>query len=265
MNRSGIRHSHARSTALAASALVSLLALTGCGSESDSADAATEASPAATASAAQESAAVPAAKPLTAAELDKASLTKADVAGYAVAAPSKAEITAAEATKVTGEGCLPLGRALAGTAVGEPAATAHRRVTGNGDTGAATSEAAAMNINTGMVTLASYASADEAAEALKSVGDAVTACAGGFQWTAGGEELAASKVTKGTAPKAGEEAVAFTAVTPIDGVDAPWKVVVFRDGATLAHFTVANAGSMASGKDFTFPADLVTAQAGKLA
>ncbi|MFJ9892641.1 hypothetical protein ACIQPR_04840 [Streptomyces sp. NPDC091280] len=54
-------------------------------------------------------------------------------------------------------------------------------------------------------------------------------------------------------------------MTPVDGVSAPWKVVVFRKGATLAHFVVSNAGSMVSGKDFTFPADLVTAQAGKLA
>ena len=62
-----------------------------------------------------------------------------------------------------------------------------------------------------------------------------------------------------------QEAVAFTAVTPVDGVDPPWKVVVFRDGATLAHFTVANVAAMTSGEDFTFPTGLVTAQADKLA
>ncbi|MFD7133483.1 hypothetical protein [Streptomyces sp. NPDC059894] len=265
MNRTGIRRSRTRATALTASALVSLLALTGCGGESDSTDAAPQSTSSATASAAQESTAASAAEPLTAAELDKAALTKADATGYEVATPSKAEITAAEATTVTGEECLPLGRALAGTAVGEPAATAYRRVTGNGATAAASSEAAALDINTGMVTLASYASADEAAAALKSAADAVTTCSGGFQWTAGGEDLSATEVTQDTAPKAGEEAVAFTAVTPVDGVDTPWKVVVFRDGATLAHFTVANAAAMMSGEDFTFPADLVTAQAGKLA
>jgi hypothetical protein len=198
-------------------------------------------------------------KPLTAAELETAALVKADLTGYEVATPDKAEIAAADAVKVSGEECAPLGRALAGAAVGEPAATAHRRVTG------APSEEAPLDINTGVVTLASYASADEATAALKSVTDAVTACAGGFQWTAGGEQMDASKVTKGTAPTAGEEAVAFTAVTPVDGNDAPWKVVVFRDGATLAHFTVANVAAMTSGEDFTFPADLVTAQADKLA
>lgn len=262
MNRSGPRHSRVRATVLAASALVSAVALTGCGGDGDG-DGGSAAKASSTATAAQGSDAS-GAKPLTAAELDKAALTKADATGYQVATPSKAETTAAEAVKVTGEGCEPLGRVMAGTAVGESTATAYRRLTGKGGAGGS-SEAAALDINTGMVTLASYASADEAAAALKSVGDAVTACAGGFQWAAAGEKVSANKVTKNTAPKAGEEAVAFTAVTPVDGVDAPWKAVVFRDGATLAHFVVANATSMMSGKDFTFPAELVTAQAGKLA
>lgn len=264
VNRSCIRHSRVRTTALAASVLVSVVALTGCGGDSDSP--AAEASSSSSATAAQGSG-TSKAKPLTAAELDKAALTKADATGYQVATPSKAEITAAEAVKVTGAGCEPLGRVMAGTAVGESTATAYRRLTGNSGTvsSKAKAKAAAFDINTGMVTLASYASADEAAAALKSVGDAVTACAGGFQWAADGEKVSAGKVAKDTAPKAGEEAVAFTAVTPVDGVDAPWKAVVFRDGATLAHFVVANTASMMSGKDFTFPAELVTAQAGKLA
>ncbi|MFJ8142617.1 hypothetical protein [Streptomyces sp. NPDC096013] len=203
-------------------------------------------------------------KPLTAEELDKASLVKADVAGYEVKAATKAEVTAADAVKVTGAGCQPLGRAVAGAAVGEPDANVSRRVTGNG-ADALSAEEEAVDINVGMVTLASYASSDDAATALKSVGDAVAACAGGFEWTAGGELLKASKVARDKAPTAGEEAVAFSAVTPVDGVSAPWKVVVSRKGATLAHFVVSNAGSMVSGKDFTFPADLVTAQTGKLA
>lgn len=261
MNNSGIRHprstARARSGAVTACALLSLAVLTGCGGSDNGDSAATDVSP--SASAEETSTAASPVKPLTAAELEKAALVKADLTGYEVATPAKAEISAAEGVKVSGEECLPLGRALAGTAAGEPVATAHRRVTG------AVSEEAATDINTGMVTLASYASVDEATSALKSVADAVTACAGGFQWTAAGEQLDASKVTKGTAPKAGEEAVAFTAVTPVDGVGAPWKVVVFRDGATLAHFTVANVAAMTSGKDFTFPADLVTAQADKLA
>jgi hypothetical protein len=196
--------------------------------------------------------------------LDKASLTKADLSGYQVSTASKADAAAMEAVEVSGEECEPLGRAVAGAAVGEPAATAQRRVTGGTGT-TSSSDAAALDLNTGMVTLASYASAEDATAALKSATDAVTACTGGFDWTVGGEKVQASKVTKGTAPEAGEEGVAFTVVTSLDGVDAPWKVVVFRDGATLAHFSVANTAAMISGKDFSFPADLVTAQADKLA
>ncbi|WP_369033333.1 hypothetical protein [Streptomyces adonidis] len=265
MNNSGIRHPRstvrARTGAVAACALVSLAVLTGCGG-SGSGDSAADVSP--SASDAETSAAASAVKPLTSGELESAALVKADLTGYEVTTPAKAEITAADGVKVSGEECAPLGRAVAGTAVGEPTAATYRRVTSAGGTGATSAEAA-LDINTGTVTLASYASAADATAALKSVTDAVTACAGGFQWTVGAEQLDASKVTEGTAPEAGEEAVAFTAVTPIDGVDAPWKVVVFRDGATLAHFTVANVAAMTSGEDFTFPADLVTAQAGKLA
>ncbi|MFE2062830.1 hypothetical protein ACFXDH_10535 [Streptomyces sp. NPDC059467] len=189
----------------------------------------------------------------------KASLAVADVKGYQVGTPGKAEAFAAEAVEVSGAECVPLGCAVAGAAVGKPAAVTHRRVTGDG--GGGTAEEAAVDINTGMVTLASYASADDAAAALKSVGEAVTPCGGGIDWTAGDEKLAVGKVVKHTAPQGGAEAVAFTAVTAVDGVDAPWKVVVFRQGATLAHFTVANAGSLVSGEDFAFPAALVSAQA----
>ncbi|WP_427920753.1 hypothetical protein [Streptomyces sp. cg40] len=240
---------------------MSLTLLAGCG-DSGSGDAADGADPSASAGA-QTSTAAAAVKPLTAAELGKAALAKADVAAYEVKEATKAEVAAADAVEVTGAGCEPLGRAVAGAAVGEPDAKVSRRVTGNG-ADALSAEEEAVDINVGMVALASYAGSDEAGAALKSVSDAVAACAGGFQWTAAGELLKASKVEEEKAPAAGDEAVAFSAVTPVDGVSAPWKVVVFRKGATLAHFVVSNTGSMVSGKDFTFPADLVTAQADKL-
>ncbi len=255
-----MRHPRFRTSVFVASTLISLTVLTGCGG-SDSGEAVGGAD--SSASAGAETSAAAAVKPLTAEELGKASLVKADVAGYEVKAATKAEVAAAGAVKVTGAECEPLGRAVAGAAVGEPEAKVSRRVTGNG-ADALSAEEEAVDINVGMVTLASYADSDDAAAALKSVGDAVTACAGGFQWTAAGELLKASKVGQDKAPAVGEEAVAFSAVTPVDGVSAPWKVVVFREGATLAHFVVSNAGSMVSGKDFTFPADLVTAQADKL-
>ncbi|MEU6381241.1 hypothetical protein [Streptomyces sp. NPDC046909] len=232
---------------------MSVTLLSGCGGSGDSGSDAVDDS--ASASAGQTSAAASAVKPLSAAELDKASLVKADLTGYEVSTLSKADTDAIDAVKVGGEECRPLGRTIAGGAVGEPAAASHRRVTGNGD-----SSAEALDINTAVVTLASYASADEAAAALKSIGEAITACAGGFEWTVADEQLDATKVTKTAAPEAGEEAVAFTVLAS----GAPWKAVVLRDGATLAHFTVANTNAVVSGKDFAFPADLVTAQADKL-
>ncbi|MFE4665104.1 hypothetical protein ACFRI7_25650 [Streptomyces sp. NPDC056716] len=257
MNRSGIRHPRLRTAAPAVTALLSLALLTACGGDTDTgSEGAGDASASASA--------VSDVKPLTAAELDTASLTKTDLTGYEVVEAPESDITAAEAVEVSGDPCLPVGRAVAGTTVGEADAATYRRVTG-GESGGEGLEADLTNMNTGMATLASYPSADAAAEALKSLGDAVTACADGFEWTLAGEEYAASKVTEDTAPEGGEEAVAFTVLTPVEGVDAPYKVVVFRDGATLAHLSLVNLGALESGEDFPFPADLVTAQADKLA
>ncbi|MFJ4686367.1 hypothetical protein [Streptomyces sp. NPDC088789] len=275
MNSSGIRHSrphsrprprrHPRLRAVtpAVAALVSLALLTACGGSGDGndgkdgkADGGSRGS----------GAAAEGVQPLTAAELEKAALKAADLPGYQVAEAPDSDISAAEAAKVDEKDCLQLGRAVAGTTAGAADAAVHRRVTGGagGAGGGEGSEEASTDINTGMVTLASYQSADDAAETLKSLGDAVTACKGGFEWTVGGEKLTASKVTEDTAPKGGEDAVAFTAFTKIEGAEAPWKAVVFRQGATLAHFTLVNAAAIESGKDFPFPADLVTAQADKL-
>ncbi|MFE2041769.1 hypothetical protein ACFXAZ_12700 [Streptomyces sp. NPDC059477] len=262
MNRSGIRHPRLRTAVPAVTALLSLALLTACGGDTDTGSEGGAGDSSAPASAS----AVSDAKPLTAAELDAASLTKTDLAGYEFVEAPEADISVVEAVEVSDDPCLPVGRTVAGTTVGEADAAAYRRVTG-GDSGGGSSEEDFLNLNTGMVTLASYPSADAAAEALTSLGDAVAACAaGGFEVSVGGEELSVTKVTEDTAPEGGEEAVAFTAVTSVDGEDSPWKVLVFRDGATLAHFSLINAGAaVASGEDFPFPADLVTAQADKLA
>ncbi|MFG2969187.1 hypothetical protein ACGFZS_38560 [Streptomyces sp. NPDC048288] len=254
MNRSGIRNSRSSALTLAASALLSVTVLSGCG-DSEVDDAVLDA----TSSATKGSTAASGVKPLTAAELDEAALEKADLTGYVVSTPGDAEAAAVEQAKVTGAECAPLGRAVAGAAVGEPTATAYRRVTGKPAAGASSEKA--LDFDTGMVTLASYADAEAASAALKTV----AACTGGFQLTLQGETQKATKVAADTAPKAGDEAVAYTVTIPAEGTDVPWKVVMFRSGATLAQFTVVNGASAISGKDFTFPADLVTAQAGKLA
>ncbi|MEU9334998.1 hypothetical protein AB0D49_17790 [Streptomyces sp. NPDC048290] len=258
MHRPGIRHPRLRTPALTLTATLSLALLTACGGSGDGSGGGSgggdgkEAAPAADV------------KPLTAAELEKASLVTADLEGYKVVEAPDSDIRDVEAVKVTGEECTPVGRAVAGSALGEADAVTYRRVTGGDRGDGAGSEADLMNMNTGMATLASYASADAAAEALKSLTGAIADCSGGFEWTVGSEKLTANKVTEDTAPDGGEEAVAFTVLATVEGVDAPWKAVVFRDGATLAHFTLVNVAAIGTGEDFTFPAALVTAQAQKL-
>ncbi|MEV7284226.1 hypothetical protein AB0O01_06605 [Streptomyces sp. NPDC093252] len=258
MHRPGIRHRHPRTT-LAATALLSLTLLTACGG-SGSGDAEEKSGDGtATATATAKPAAVEEATPLTPAQLETASLTEADLDNYTVAEAPESDVSAAEAAKVTGEDCAPVGRTIAGATLGTADATTHRRFTGG-----AADASDYLNINTGMVTLASYPSAADAAAALKTLGDAVTACTDGFEWTVGGETLTATGVTADTAPDAGDEAVAFTVISPVEGVDAPWKGLVFRDGATLAHYTLVNAAAVDSGKDAPFPTALITAQADKL-
>ncbi|MET8827822.1 hypothetical protein ABZX40_19435 [Streptomyces sp. NPDC004610] len=259
MHRPGIRHRHPRTTLAAATALLSLTLLTACGGSGGSGSGDAEGKDGDGTATPTTAAVVEEATPLTPAELETASLTKADLDNYEVAEAPESDVSAAEAAKVTGEDCAPAGRTIAGAALGTADATTHRRFTGG-----AADASDYLNINTGMVTLASYPSAADAAAALKTLGDAVTACADGFEWTIGGEKLTATEVTEDTAPDAGDEAVAFTVVSPVEGVDAPWKGLVFREGATLAHYSLVNAAAVDSGKDAPFPAVLVTAQADKL-
>ncbi len=49
-----------------------------------------------------------------------------------------------------------------------------------------------------------------------------------------------------------------------EGAKAPAKIVVVRKGATVVTFSAVNLASMATGKDFEVPADVVAAQVGKL-
>ncbi|WP_338897806.1 hypothetical protein WBG99_21250 [Streptomyces sp. TG1A-60] len=268
MNRSGIRRSRTRATALAALVLP-LALITACGGSGSEGDAGEES---ASAQATQSAESGGAAKPLTAAELGKASLAEGDVEGYGIKEPGAGDVAAQDDVSADDEACMPVAQAVAGVTPGEPPASTNRQAIAEPDKSAVAEDAdpeevleAAFDVSTTMVVLASYKSPEVAEAALKSVSDAVTTCAGGFQGTALGEKQKVTKVTEDTAPEAGDEAVAFSAMASVDGGEGPMKVVVFRTGSTLAQFTSVNLASLTSGKDFDFPADLVTAQADKLA
>ncbi|WP_030420812.1 MULTISPECIES: hypothetical protein [unclassified Streptomyces] len=253
-----------RRTALAASAAALVLLVTACGGSSDDGkkdDGNAKADP--TASAA------PAAKALTADELEKAALTQADLKSGKVTDKIAADEDATK-DKVTSDdaACLPLAHAQSGVAQGDPAATVKRSWTRepekpSGDLSPEEMLLASMAVDQAFVTLSSYEGGAE--QPLKDLAEAAGKCSGGFTTTVLGEELKVEKVAVTEAPEGGDEGLAFTlTVAAEEDVKMPQKVVVVRKGATLASFTAVNFASAATGEDFAFPAELVDAQLPKL-
>ena len=240
--------------------------LTACGgTDSDSSDSSTSDGAKAPASAA-------AAAPLSAAELTSKALTKTDVKGFLVSEPTKEETVTADKVTSKREDCAPLSLSLSGVALDDPKATVQRRATGKKQAPAGAEKDidaavdAAFDTTTSVVTLASYADETAAKKALTSIGKSVTACAGGYDFTAMGSTQKVTKVTTGTAPEAGDEAVAFTAAVQQDGMPkpGPMKVTAFRTGTTVTYVSSVNPASLMKGGDFEFPTVLVQTQAKKL-
>ncbi|MFC8839159.1 hypothetical protein ACFT8Q_03395 [Streptomyces griseoincarnatus] len=261
-----MRTSSVRRTALAASAAALALLVTACGGSGDDQDKADEGKGKAAPST---SAAAPA-KTLTAAELDKAALAQSDVKGGKVATklPATDDI-AADQVKSEDAACQPLAHAQAGVAQGEPAATVKRSFTGDpvkpsADTKPEDALLAALDTEKVLINLASY-EGDGAEQAVRGVVGAAEKCAGGFKATLVGEPMAVAKVATGDAPGGGDEGAAVTLTVAADeGVKAPAKIVLVRKGSTVVTFSAVNLASMATGKDFEVPADVVAAQVGKL-
>ncbi|MFE9772437.1 hypothetical protein ACFYOV_12320 [Streptomyces sp. NPDC005931] len=256
-----------RRTALAASAAALALLVTACGGSGDK-DKADEGKGKDKGS--SSASAAPAAKALTAAELEKAALAQADVKSGKVATRIAAtdDITKDQVTS-DDAACLPLARAQAGVAQGEPAATVKRSWTGepkkpSADTKPEEALLAALDLEKMLITLASY-DGGGAEQAMKDLNAAAGQCAGGFTATMGGEKLEVVKVAKTAAPQGGDEGAAVTlTVAAEEGVKAPSKIVIVRKGATLVSFSVVNLGAFATGEDFDVPADIVGAQVAKL-
>ncbi|MFC8424884.1 hypothetical protein ACFUN7_29195 [Streptomyces sp. NPDC057236] len=255
-----------RRTVLAASAAALALLATACGGSGDedkAGDGKGKAESSASASAA------PAAKALTAAELEKAGLAQADVKSGKVATKVAAtDDIAKDQVKTDDAACLPLAHAQAGVAQGEPAATVKRSWTGDPvkpseGTNPEDALLAALDVDKMLINLASY-EGDGAAQAMKGLNDAATKCAGGFTATVSGEKMQVVKVATAAA-EGGDEGSAITLTVAVDeGIEAPNKIIVVRKGATLVTFSAVNLAAMGTGEDFDVPADVVEAQLGKL-
>ncbi|MGW3653679.1 hypothetical protein [Streptomyces sp. NPDC000878] len=197
--------------------------------------------------------------------MDKLALAESDLRGFAVRKLAAVEVHTQHDVRTAEEDCAPLSQAEFGVAMGDPVATEQRRVTSEFDDdviAAAGSEEeleAAFAITSTMVTLASCDSPDQAQAVLEALRSGLAACDGGFS------SLGVDKVSVDTAPKAGDEAVAFTVTPGQDDVQVgPTKAVVFRHGSTIAQFGTEDPSATGPTDDFDFPTALIEAQEAKL-
>ncbi|MFB6817261.1 hypothetical protein ACFCV8_22215 [Streptomyces sp. NPDC056347] len=258
-----------RRTAVAATAASLALLATACGG-SDSASGTDAGDKGAKGK--ESAAAAPTAKALSAAELEKAALAQGDVKDHEISETAAKDTLTVDQIKVEKKVCAPLAYALMGSQVDEPAAFTKRTVVSKPKKGdlkkqdsADLEEAfkAAFDITTTQLALGSY-DGKGAQEALGSLRTAATDCAGGFEFTAGGEKQKVAGVTEEKV-KAGEEAAAWTVEMEQGGEKMRFKLAAMRQGSSFASFSSMNLATAGSGKDFDLPVAVVEAQAAKLA
>ncbi|MFF7469746.1 hypothetical protein [Streptomyces sp. NPDC008092] len=257
------RSSGVRTCALAAGGVLSLALITGCSDASSTDSSGT-------------TRAASAVKALSTGELKQRILAQGEVDGYKVNAIGEAAPTRST-VKSSDEKCRPLAYVLTGLAPADPATEIGRTVredkkdptddaTSLDDMADGKFESAlkdSLNLDITSLDLSSY-DGDGAQQALKAVEDALANCATGFT---GGTAADKQKVTKVTATKAsgsGDESVAFTAVTDMDGDKGPLHVEVVRYGNTVATYFTMNIGAMMTGKTYTVPTAVIKAQSAKL-
>jgi len=221
----------------------------------------------------------PAAKALTARELEELVIAQDDVKGREVKKPGKDEAFEAGDLKVEKATCKPVAQVLSALPAGKPAASAQRLVrksekAGKGippvdeladmtDQEAEDATLDSLDITKTQTSLWSY-DADGARQTLATLRKAAKKCAGGFMMTIDGEKQRVTDISE-EKMSVGEEAVAWTVGTKQDGTDADTKVVVFRTGTTLAGFSSFNIASVTRGEAYEQPTAVINAQAAKLA
>ncbi|MER7520141.1 hypothetical protein [Streptomyces sp. NPDC126499] len=242
-------------TVTAATAAASLaLLLTACGGEEKKTEDTGKADASASA------AAKPDVKALTAAELEKRLVAQADLKSH--------KVQKAQATAVVNPGdvsadkaaCEPLAEAMSGVAPGTPGASTQIQAIEVKQKKAASPEdvLGALGAPATTVTLGSYAG-EGAQQALASLKTAGTDCAGGFTVIASGEKTKVTKLAPETVT-AGEEALAWTVTSDMEGKPFVSKLVVLRKANNLAGFlTISLAGEVKE-----LPKAVVDAQAAKL-
>ncbi|MFC7217293.1 hypothetical protein ACFQLX_03780 [Streptomyces polyrhachis] len=261
-----MRSAAIRRTVLTASAVSLALLATACGGEEKG-------------GAAEAKADKPAAKALSAAELEKRVLAAGDVKDHKVEKPGKDDLPDSDALTVDKPGCEPVARALGALPMGKPAASVHRIATWESakakkgmpktedlmDMSEKEIEDAtldSMDITKTMLSLSSY-DADAAEKALATLREARGTCAGGFTMSDGGEKQQVTKIVEEKSA-AGGDALSWTVSTKLDGTEADTKLTVLRQGPTLATFVSFNIAAVTRGEAYPQPTEVITAQAAKL-
>lgn len=257
-----------RRTAVAATVMSLALFTAACGSDADDKDNGKAGGAASAPS--DKGADKPAAKVLTAAELEKVSLVQGDVKAHKISKAGPADAIAGKDVTADKAACDVFGDVLMGAKAGTPAASTQRKVISEPKKGADKDSddpekafKAAFDITTTLTTLASY-DGKGAEEALTSLRTAATDCASGFTLTAGGTKQKIVKIAEEQV-KGGEDAAAWTVTVEADGEKSAMKLIEIRQGATLASFTALNLAASGAGGDFDLPTAVVDAQAAKLA
>lgn len=262
------RPSRARIGVTATVSVLSLALITGCGGGSDDKDSSegaskTSSSPTATT----------AAKAFSAAELEKLLLAEGDVKGYKAESGDDVLPKSRSEVKTDKAECAPLIHAMAALAPGDTDATASNTVTETAASDGASPSPEdlseedlenAFNVAVTYVGLSSY-EGDGATKAVKAITDATTACSGGFNITAEGETQKLTKVAAGKASGKGDESVAFTVDSDMDGEGtASFNTEVVRVGNTVATFYTVDFATFTTGKAATVPTAVIDAQVAKL-
>ncbi|MFG2726713.1 hypothetical protein [Streptomyces canus] len=254
------RSSRARIGATATVSVLSLALITGCGGGSDDDSKESGASKKTGASASSSTAA----KALSAAELEKLLLAKGDVAGYEAADGDDTLPKAKSEVKTDKADCAPLAHAMAGLAPGDTDASASNTLTKSPDATPSSGEEAVLNVEMTFVGLSSY-DGDGAEKAVKAVSDGIAACSGGFTITAEGEKQKITKVASGTASGKGDESVAFSVGSDMDGEGtATFNTEVVRVGNTVSTYYTVDFASLESGKAAPVSTAVIDAQLTKL-
>lgn len=256
------RSSRARIGATATVSVLSLALITGCGGGSDD----SKESGTSKESSASTGSTTTAAKALGTAELEKLLLANGDAAGYQAADGDDTLPKAKSEVKTDKAECAPLAHAMAALAPGDTKASASNTLTKSPEaTGSPdASSLEGLNVQMTFVGLSSY-DGDGAQKAVKAVSDGIAACSGGFTINAQGETQKITKVAAGKASGKGDESVAFSVGSDMDGEGtATFNTEVVRLGNAVSTYYSVDFASLESGKAAQVPTALIDAQLAKL-